>query len=97
MGQLGDARAVDPLIAALNDENRGVRQYAAECLGNLEDTRAVAPLIAALEDENIWVRNYASRALEIITGKYLGRKSAKWQIWWRENKDHLKINPIKTD
>jgi len=26
LGQLGDARAVEPLIAALNDDNRAVRQ-----------------------------------------------------------------------
>jgi HEAT repeat protein len=32
LGKIGDSRAVEPLIAALKDENSRVRQYAAEAL-----------------------------------------------------------------
>ncbi len=64
--KLGDARAVGPLIAALNDENNQVRWCAAKALGNLGDARAVGPLIAALNDENDVVRQYAAEALGLL-------------------------------
>ena len=46
-------RAVEPLIAALQDENEdlAVRETAAKALGNIGDTRAVEPLIAQLNDD----------------------------------------------
>ena len=56
-------RAVEPLIAALKDENEYVRQAAAEVLGKIGDARAVEPLIAALKDESFSVRAAAARAL----------------------------------
>jgi HEAT repeat protein len=43
--------AVEPLIAALKDEDIFVRRRAAEILGKIGDTRAVEPLIVALKDE----------------------------------------------
>lgn len=43
-------RLVEPLIAALQDEDWGVREAAASSLGRIGDTRAVAPLIKALQD-----------------------------------------------
>jgi len=55
--------AVQPLIAALKDENLYVRLNAAKALGNITDPRAVEPLIAALKDENRWVRKNVAEAL----------------------------------
>ncbi len=55
--------AVLPLIAALSDENSGLRWSAAWTLGYLRDQRAVEPLITALEDENEWVRWAAANGL----------------------------------
>jgi len=49
MGEL----AVDPLIAALRDDDKEVGQFAAHALGRIGDARAVEPLIAALEDEEV--------------------------------------------
>ncbi len=49
LGKIGDARAVEPLIAAL--ALRNVPLPTAEALGRIGDVRAVGPLIAALEDE----------------------------------------------
>ena len=53
LGRIGDARAVDPLIAALRDEDIYVVRSAAEALGRIGDARAVDPLIAALRDEDV--------------------------------------------
>lgn len=50
LGQIGDRRAVDPLISALGDEYEEVREAAADALGNFNDPRAVEPLILALKN-----------------------------------------------
>lgn len=64
---IGDARAVEPLIAALTyDPDAKVRRYAAWTLGILGDERAVAPLIDAFDDPDTRVRWDAAVALEKI-------------------------------
>jgi HEAT repeat protein len=72
LGEVGDVRAVEPLIAALKEKSPDVGRYvrvlhsqvrraAAGALGKLGDTRAVDPLIAALVDPE--VRSAARAAL----------------------------------
>jgi HEAT repeat protein len=63
LGEIGDARAVEPLIAALKDKNSGIRYGAAGALGEIGDARAVEPLIAALKDKHPVVRETAAEAL----------------------------------
>ncbi len=63
LSEFGDPRAVDPLIATLEDENGHVRAAAAEALGTIDDVRAVEPLIAALKDEWPQVCRTAAEAL----------------------------------
>jgi HEAT repeat protein len=71
LGKIGDERAVQPLIHALegkrkNDRNKYIRGKAAEALGLIGDEKAVQPLIKALEDKNIYVRLRAEDGLERI-------------------------------
>ncbi len=63
LGKIGDARAVEPLIKALRDDNEDVCSSAAEALGQIGDARAVEPLINALRDNKRWVRQHAADAL----------------------------------
>lgn len=63
LGDLGDVRAVEALIAALKDGGWDLRQAAAEALGKLGDLRAVEPLRVAEEDEASQVRKAAGLAL----------------------------------
>lgn len=49
LGELGDVRAVEPLIVALDDLDPAVQQAAAEALGKLGDPRAVEHLVALLD------------------------------------------------
>jgi len=64
LGELGDARAVPPLINALQrDGNVVVRDNSARALGKLGDKRAVEPLIAALKDKSPSVPIFAAEAL----------------------------------
>lgn len=51
LGRVRDARAVEPLIAALEDPNAGVQLFAAQALGVQQDRRATRPLVALLEGD----------------------------------------------
>ena len=66
LGKIGDARAVEPLIGVLSDDDENVRWRAAEALGKIGDKRAVEPLIGVLGDEDEYVRSSAAEALGVI-------------------------------
>ena len=55
--------AVEPLIAALQDQISSVREHAAWALGKIGDPRAVEPLIAALHDRSLDVDRAAASSL----------------------------------
>ena len=63
LGNIGDPRAIDSLIATLSDKAAFVRYAAAEALGKIGDQRAVDPLIEAAKDEDDFVRKSAVTAL----------------------------------
>ncbi|NVM30815.1 MAG: HEAT repeat domain-containing protein [Candidatus Helarchaeota archaeon] len=63
LGNLGDPRAVDPLIKCLKSKDIKVRIKAAEALGKIKDLRAVRPLIEKLTDSKTWIRSAAVKAL----------------------------------
>ena len=63
LGKLGTLRAVEPLIAILQDEDHSVREQTVGALGEMRDPRAVEPLITALQDEDHWVRGQVARVL----------------------------------
>ena len=67
LGQLGNARTVEPLAEALKDSDDRVRRAAAEALGQIGDARAVEPLIVALKDSDSWVKKRAVEALGKIS------------------------------
>lgn len=64
LGDMRAGRAVEPLLAALHDDNSDVRQAAAKALGDIGDGRAMEPLREALRDEYRGVRECASFALK---------------------------------
>jgi HEAT repeat protein len=63
LGTLGDPRAVDALVQALEDDYLDVAESAAEALGKIRDPRAVDALVQALEDNDPGVRESAAKAL----------------------------------
>ena len=62
LGELGDARAVEPVISALKDRAY-VQSAAIEALGELGDPRAVEPLVAASRSRDFSVRATSVMAL----------------------------------
>lgn len=67
LGRIGEDRAVEPLIKALENENSRVRATAAEALGKIGDFRAAKPLSKVLGDENEHVRIKVLEAAEKIS------------------------------
>lgn len=63
LGQLGDLRAVEPLINALQDDFYLVRASAAWALGELGDNRAVNPLLELYNDKNETIKLTAVSSL----------------------------------
>lgn len=55
--------AIEPLLAALKDDDQSLRQFAAGVLGQIRDPRSVEPLAAALQDADPDVRRNAASAL----------------------------------
>jgi HEAT repeat protein len=63
---LGDKRAVEPLIQALQDKKVYLRWGAARLLGRFGDERAIVPLVATMRDTERRVRQSASAALAAL-------------------------------
>ena len=55
--------AVEPLINALQDEDKNVRMLATSALGKIKDPRAIQPLVALMGDEDVNVRQNSNAAL----------------------------------
>ena len=73
-GDIGDQRAIDTLVQALNDESGVVRAGSLEVLGDLGDETAVEFLNSALADTDAQVRSNALRALgKVGDGKIMGQ------------------------
>jgi HEAT repeat protein len=63
LGNVGDSRAVDALVAALGDADPNVRTAAAWALGNVEPKQAPRQLVALLSDKDPRVRELVAWAL----------------------------------
>lgn len=64
LGKLGDRRAVEPLIEALDAPGYQTRVHAAQSLGKLGDPRAIPPLRRVVETEGDTFRAVAWEALQ---------------------------------
>ncbi|MBK8021626.1 MAG: HEAT repeat domain-containing protein [Chloroflexi bacterium] len=70
LGKLGDVRAVEPLIEALDAPGYQTPLHAAEALGKLGDTRAIEPLMRAMDMHNDRMREAAERALRTLGHRF---------------------------
>lgn len=75
LGELEDARAVQPLTQALKDGDADVRQSVALAIGMIGDASATASLTYALKDEqDEAVRGAIEIALDMIKRNVMGKK-----------------------
>jgi HEAT repeat protein len=63
LGKIGDPRAVEPLIRALNAPGYQTPLNAAQALGKIGDRRAIAPLVTLAENGRDKTRDAALEAL----------------------------------
>jgi len=70
LGEIGDPRAVTPLVGALQAKYPGLRRSAVVALGHIGDERAVEPLTAVLHDD--YLRGDASSSISKILGSERG-------------------------
>lgn len=76
LGKIGDARAVETLIATLKDLEEDIRYCAVESLGRIRDARAVEPLIGTLLHGDYVVCKAAFRVLDDIDRNWCKSKAA---------------------
>ncbi|HVE56167.1 MAG TPA: HEAT repeat domain-containing protein [Pyrinomonadaceae bacterium] len=69
LGQIGDARAFEPLVELLGSENAGSRLAAVEALKSLAHPETAARLCDLLKDSNANVREAAIRVVGYFGGK----------------------------
>ena len=70
LGLIKNKQAVEPLLEALHDKDRHLRQATAWALGEIENKKAIEPLINLLEKEEDWdVRECAEDALSKLREK----------------------------
>ncbi len=66
LGQIGDAKATETLIAILDHEHESVRIEAVKALGQIGDAQAVVPLVALLKSKSTTICYAAVDALATI-------------------------------
>jgi HEAT repeat protein len=99
-----DARSVDPIIGALNDEDNEVRLRAAEALGQLKNAASVDSLIESLKNDADWkIREMAAWALGQINDprsidplSYASVKDAEYYVR-EEAKNSLETLGVQAD
>jgi HEAT repeat protein len=85
-----DARAVGPLILALESEPTDfvrlelVRALGASAVGDAR-RRAIPALADSLIDLDTSVRQAAAREMERLTGAGIGVDPSAWLRWWKEH------------
>lgn len=70
LGNIGDTKAVEPLLKALNSSDRWIRRAAANALKGMNDTRIIQPLmehILEAKEPDPEVRKSAVEAMAILT------------------------------
>jgi len=91
MGRLGFDEAL-PYLKNVATENEFVRYYAARALAlNFKDKTGIDDLIGLLDLENLAITDEIVGILKELTKQDFAKDKAKWQKWWNENKDGLKL------
>jgi HEAT repeat protein len=69
LAEIGDERAIVPLLAAMSDPDTVVRNIAVESLGTMKATQAISAIEAFKQKHDyLSAQAYAERALELLRG-----------------------------
>lgn len=86
LGNIGDNRAVEPLLAFLEDKSSRIASPPIIALGKIGDKRAVNSLIPMMNHPKHWIRRHTIEALENLSDK-----RAVPHITERLQDSHLKV------
>ncbi len=86
LGEIGDSRAVQPLLEIISDDNVILRCEAIQALGEIRNSKAIFPLVDLTMDEDADVRLNAVAALgkiggmEAVSALIAALKDDDWQV-----------------
>ncbi len=92
LGRIGDARAVEPLVALLDEDDRDVLGVAAGALARLGDRRAFESLLRLIGDGDLGVRQAAIGALNSIGHPGM---SARMRLFLEDSDPHVRESAVK--
>jgi HEAT repeat protein len=85
LGRIQGPKALEALLAALQDKEHKVREAAMTSLGSFRDPRALEPLLGAVKDRHHPLRRVAAQALETMGWKPGADESGAhyWIVRWK--------------
>lgn len=88
LGEIGDPRAVEPLIDVIKTRTWTDKDHAKLALIKIKSITAINPLIALLDNEDEDVKMFTAETLTGITGQEFGKDKTKWEKWWKKKKSN---------
>lgn len=102
LGTTKDKKALDKLVAALQDPNWSVRLAALDALEHLKTKEAIGPIIERMAKEEGRMAQEFSLALWRLTGQGFQENAQGWDNWWKASADRFEflteeqLNAVKT-
>jgi hypothetical protein len=102
LGQTKEQKALEKLVAALNDENWSVRLAALDALSHMRVKEAISPIVERMAKEEGRMLSEFSLALWRLTGQGYGENAGGWKNWWSANGQgfellsEAQLNSVKT-
>ncbi|MBI5363699.1 MAG: HEAT repeat domain-containing protein [Planctomycetes bacterium] len=91
LGQTKEKKALEKLVAALNDENWSVRLAALDALEHLKTKEAIGPIIERMAKEEGRMLQEFSLALWRLTGQGFQENAGGWSNWWKGAADKFEF------
>lgn len=102
LGTTKDKKAIEKLVAALNDASWSVRLAALDALEHLKTKEAIGPIIERMGKEDGRMAQEFSLALWRLTGQGFQENAKGWDNWWKGAADKFEflteeqLNAVKT-
>ncbi len=102
LGQTKEQKALEKLVAALNDTSWSVRLAALDALAHMRVKEAIGPIVERMAKEDGRMLQEFSLTLWRLTGQGYGENPKGWENWWKANGERFEflteeqLNSVKT-
>lgn len=102
LGQTKEQKALEKLVAALNDTSWSVRLAALDALAHMRVKEAIGPIVERMAKEDGRMLQEFSLTLWRLTGQGYGENPKGWENWWKGNGERFEflteeqLNSVKT-